>query len=55
MKLANDVLTCIILTFQKAIVEEVDISDLLRALELEPDGQGKLRLKDTSQDVWKEP
>lgn len=55
MKFADDVLLCIIEALRKGMSEGSDISDLLRQLELEPDGKGKLKLKVPLQDVWKEP
>lgn len=53
MKLGDDVLLSIIEALRKAIVEGVDISDLLRDLDLEPDSStGKLKLSAQLKDIW---
>lgn len=52
MKLAEDVLLAIIASFRKGIIEEIDISELLRNLELVPDGNGKLKLSPDQVDIW---
>ena len=46
MKLANDVLVEIIDIVRKGLVEQKDISDLLRDLDLEKDQSDKLCLTD---------
>lgn len=52
MKLADDVLLAIIATFRKGLIENLDISNLLKELDLEPDGLGKLKLSAQQQDIW---
>lgn len=51
MKLADDALLMIIEYLRQALLEEKDISNLLKEMELEPDGEGKLRLKRPAQSV----
>ena len=52
MKLADDVLLAIIGTFRKGLLENIDISELLKQLDLEPDGNGKLKLSPQQADIW---
>jgi hypothetical protein len=52
MKLANDALLAIVGTFRKGLIENIDISDLLRKLDLVPDAEGKLKLSPQQEDVW---
>lgn len=52
MKLADDALLAIIGTFRKGLVENIDISELLKQLELEPDDRGKLKLSPQQADIW---
>ena len=44
MKLADDVLLEIIEILRKGLVEEMDVSQLLRKLDLSPNSNGKLSL-----------
>ena len=53
MKLADDALLGIIACVRKGLVEGVDISELLRKMELIETPEGKLAL-DPKTDVWKE-
>ncbi len=53
MKLANDALMAIISSFRKGLTEGSDISDMLREIDLVPDGNGKLRLSPEHDDIWK--
>ncbi len=55
MKLGEDALLAIIGTFRKGLIENLDISDLLRQLDLEPDGTGRLRLSANQADIWTGP
>lgn len=52
MKLANDALIAIIGVFQKGLVDGIDVSELLRSLDLVHDGNGKLRLNPNHDDIW---
>lgn len=52
MKLANDALLAIIATFRKGLLEDCDISELLRAIDLIDDGSGKLCLNPDQPDIW---
>lgn len=52
MKLANDALIAIIGTFRKGLLEDVDISDLLRNIDLVPNDSGKLCLSSQQADIW---
>jgi len=52
MKLANDALLCVIEAMRKGLVEGVDISDLLKEIDLVPDDEGKLKLSVHVKDVW---
>lgn len=53
MKLADDALLGIIACVRKGLVENVDISDLLRKMELVETPDGRLSL-DPKHDLWKE-
>lgn len=53
MKLADDALLCIIEAFRKGLMEERDISDLLRQIDL-VEKEGKLGLTASLHDVWKD-
>ncbi len=54
-KLGDDVLVAIMTTFRKGLVENCDISELLRQLDLVPgDYDGKLKLNPLVDDVWKD-
>ena len=53
MKLAEDALLCIMEAFRKGLIENMDISDLLRQIDL-TDKNGKLGLTETIHDVWKD-
>mgnify|MGYP001592245944 CR=1 FL=1 len=52
MKLADDALLGIMACVRKGLVEGVDISDLLRKMELVLTAENKLSL-DPSNDLWK--
>lgn len=52
MKLGDDVLLCIMEALRKGLTEGVDISDLLREIDLVDDGTGKLKLAVPLKDVW---
>lgn len=52
MKLAPDALLAIMGTFRKGLIENIDISDLLKGLDLIPDGEGKLKLSPNQEDIW---
>lgn len=52
MKLAEDVLIAIMASFRKGILEEIDISGLLRELDLVQDGSGRLTLSSHQRDIW---
>lgn len=52
MKLAEDALIAIMGTFRKGLIENLDISELLRSLELVPDDRGRLKLSADQQDIW---
>lgn len=54
MKLAPDALIGIIEILRKALVENTDVSDLLRDLDLEIDSLGRLTLS-TSNPAWIKP
>lgn len=50
MKLADNALIRIIEILRQGLMENKDISDLLRTLELEPDAEGKLSVSSQSTD-----
>lgn len=50
MKLADDALIRIIEILRQGLMENKDISDLLRGLDLEPNGAGKLGVSQTAGD-----
>lgn len=52
MKLANDALIRIIEILRQGLMEEKDVSELLRELELEQDSSGRLCVS-SSQSEWK--
>lgn len=52
MKLANDALLAIIGVFRKGLSEGIDISGLLRDIDLEEDTNGKLALSVEQKDIW---
>jgi hypothetical protein len=52
MKLGDDVLLCIMEALRKGLTESVDISELLREIDLVEDGSGKLKLSAPLKDVW---
>lgn len=60
MKLADDALVAIVLSFQRGLCEGIDISDLLRSMELVERPDGKLGLAPQSEsmktppDIWEE-
>jgi hypothetical protein len=43
----------IIGAFRKGLTEDMDISDLLRKVDLVPDHDGKLGLSPQQDDIWK--
>ncbi len=51
MKLASDALIAIIGTFRKGLMEDVDISELLKELSL-VERDGKLSLDPHQKDIW---
>lgn len=53
MKLADDALLGVMACVRKGLVEGMDISDLLRKMELVQTPDGKLAL-DPKTDIWKE-
>lgn len=54
MKLANDALVAVIEILRKGLTEGCDVSEMLRSLDLEPNGEGRLALKSQQDDVvWK--
>lgn len=52
MKLANDALVAIIGVFRKGLTEGMDVSELLRNIDLVQDGNGKLQLNPNHEDIW---
>lgn len=52
MKLANDALLAIIGALRKGISEGIDISEMLRSIDLVVDGAGKLGLNPQHDDIW---
>ena len=52
MKLGDDVLLCIMEALRKGLSEGVDISELLREIDLVDDGSGKVRLSKPLKDIW---
>lgn len=53
LKFSEDVLLAIMEALRKGITDGVDISDMLRNLEMYADDDNKLRLIAALQDVWK--
>lgn len=52
MKLANDALIAIISTFRKGITDGIDVSDLLRKIDLVQNESGRLGLNPQHEDIW---
>ncbi len=53
MKLANDALVAIIGVFRKGLTEGMDVSNLLREIDLVPDPKDdKLHLNPDHSDIW---
>lgn len=52
MRLADDALIRIIEILRQGLMENKDISDLLRELELEPNSQGKLGVSPGANASW---
>ena len=52
MKLADNALLAIMEALRRGLTEMVDVSDLLKQLDLEPDANGKLALTKDLKDVW---
>lgn len=52
MKLNNDALVAIISIFRKGLLENKDVSELLRNLDLVVDSENKLSLNKESDDLW---